>query len=57
MFLVVFRVLNTVFQHKYYLYLLSYLGGSVRGAQVLGQYPEDITSESPLTIGRGKFSC
>lgn len=30
-------------------------GGSVKGKQVLGQYPEDITDAGPLTLGRGAF--
>ena len=41
---------------RYNLPLISYLGGSVKGAQILGQYPEDITDDGPLTVGRGKFS-
>lgn len=28
----------------------------MKGNQVLGQYPEDITDAGPLTLGRGAFS-
>ena len=33
--------------------LLPSLGGSVKGGEILGKYPEDITDEGPLTLGRG----
>jgi uncharacterized protein (DUF1501 family) len=31
-------------------------GGSVKGGRILGEYPEDITDEGPLTLGRGKYT-
>ena len=30
-------------------------GGSVKGGQILGEYPKDITSDSELNIGRGRL--
>ncbi|CAB9519484.1 Protein of unknown function (DUF1800) [Seminavis robusta] len=30
-------------------------GGSVKGGQILGEYPTDITSDSELNIGRGRL--
>ncbi len=32
----------------------THIGGAVKGGQIKGQYPEDITDEGPLTLGRGK---
>ena len=32
------------------------VGGSVRGGQVLGAYPSDLTTEGPLTLERGKVN-
>ena len=37
--------------------LLPSLGGSVKGGEVLGKYPEDITDDGPMTLGRGKPFC
>ena len=34
-------------------YFLS-VGGSVKGGQVLGEYPDDFSEEAPLTLVRGK---
>jgi uncharacterized protein (DUF1501 family) len=31
------------------------MGGAVKGGQILGSYPSDITSAGPLNIGRGRF--
>ena len=31
------------------------LGGDVKGGQVLGKYPEDISTEGPYNIGRGRL--
>ena len=31
------------------------LGGAVRGRQVLGEYPNDLSETSPLNIGRGRI--
>lgn len=31
------------------------MGGSVRGGEMLGQYPDDITTGGPLNIGRGRI--
>ena len=31
------------------------LGGSVKGGQILGEYPNDITINGPLNIGRGRL--
>jgi uncharacterized protein (DUF1501 family) len=31
------------------------MGGSVKGGQILGQYPLDITPDGPLNIGRGRI--
>lgn len=31
------------------------MGGDVRGGQILGQYPDDLTADSPLNVGRGRF--
>jgi len=31
------------------------LGGSLRGGRILGQYPTDLSDESPLNIGRGRL--
>lgn len=31
-------------------------GGSVKGGQILGEYPESITDEGPLTLSRGKLT-
>jgi len=31
------------------------MGGAVKGGRVLGQYPDDITPEGPLNIGRGRI--
>lgn len=30
-------------------------GGSVDGGKILGKYPDDITPEGPLNIGRGRI--
>jgi len=30
-------------------------GGSVKGGQILGQYPSDISEDSPLNLGRGRM--
>ena len=31
------------------------LGGQVKGGRILGEYPTDLSSGSPLNIGRGRF--
>lgn len=31
------------------------MGGDVRGGQMLGQFPDDLTAESPLNVGRGRL--
>jgi len=31
------------------------MGGSVKGGQIFGDYPADISNESPLNIGRGRI--
>mmetsp|Transcript_6554 Transcript_6554/g.12339 ORF Transcript_6554/g.12339 Transcript_6554/m.12339 type:complete len:163 (+) Transcript_6554:11840-12328(+) len=31
------------------------LGGSVKGGQILGEYPHDLTDDGPLTLGRGRM--
>ena len=31
------------------------MGGAVKGGQILGEYPEDITDDGPLTLGRGRM--
>lgn len=31
------------------------MGGSLRGGQMLGRFPDDLTSESPLSIGHGRL--
>jgi uncharacterized protein (DUF1501 family) len=31
------------------------MGGSVKGGQIHGQYPEDITEAGPVNIGRGRL--
>merc|ERR1719265_1170463 len=31
------------------------MGGKVRGGQMLGDYPTDITQDSPLNLGRGRL--
>lgn len=31
------------------------MGGSVRGGQVLGEYPADITQDGPYNVGRGRL--
>lgn len=31
------------------------LGGSIDGKKVLGKYPDDITPNGPLNIGRGRL--
>merc|ERR1719296_600071 len=31
------------------------IGGSVKGGQIVGEYPEDITDEGPWTLGRGRM--
>lgn len=31
------------------------MGGAVKGGQILGEYPEDITDEGPWTLGRGRM--
>ena len=31
------------------------MGGSVKGGQILGDYPDDITDDGPLNIGRGRI--
>jgi len=31
------------------------MGGSVKGGQIHGEYPSDITSASPLNVGRGRI--
>ncbi len=31
------------------------LGGSVNGGRIFGEYPEDLSSNSPLNIGRGRL--
>ena len=30
-------------------------GGSVKGGQILGEYPDNLTDEGPLTLGRGRM--
>jgi hypothetical protein len=30
-------------------------GGSVKGGKILGEYPDDLTDEGPLTLGRGRM--
>lgn len=30
-------------------------GGSVQGGQIVGRYPDDLTDNSPLSLGRGRF--
>mmetsp|Transcript_9479 Transcript_9479/g.20334 ORF Transcript_9479/g.20334 Transcript_9479/m.20334 type:complete len:176 (+) Transcript_9479:1-528(+) len=30
------------------------LGGAVKGSQILGEHPNDLTDESPINIGRGR---
>ena len=32
------------------------LGGAVKGSQILGEHPNDLTEESPINIGRGESS-
>ena len=46
-----------VAQHLTCLLLLysTYAGGSVDGGKILGKYPDDITPEGPLNIGRGRI--
>jgi hypothetical protein len=39
-----------------WLHSLFVKGGSVKGGRILGEYPEDITDEGPLTLGRGKYT-
>lgn len=29
-------------------------GGSVKGRKILGQYPDDLTDDGPLTLSRGE---
>ena len=29
-------------------------GGSVKGRKVLGKYPDNLTDEGPITLGRGE---
>jgi hypothetical protein len=29
----------------------------VKGGKVLGQYPDDLTDEGPLVLGRGEAIC
>lgn len=31
------------------------MGGSVKGGQIYGQYPQDITEDGPVNIGRGRL--
>lgn len=31
------------------------MGGSVKGRKVLGQYPDNLTDDGPLTLGRGRM--
>lgn len=31
------------------------MGGSVAGKKILGRYPDDITPDGPLNIGRGSI--
>ena len=31
------------------------LGGPVQGGEILGQYPDDLTQDAPLNVGRGRF--
>lgn len=31
------------------------MGGSVKGGQIHGEYPADITESSPLNLGRGRI--
>ena len=32
------------------------MGGSVKGRQIHGQYPQDISEESPVNFGRGRIA-
>jgi len=31
------------------------MGGSVKGGKILGKYPDDITEDGPLTLGKGRM--
>lgn len=31
------------------------LGGAVRGGKILGEYPDNLTEDGPLNVGRGRF--
>jgi hypothetical protein len=31
------------------------IGGSLKGKRILGQYPTDLSDDSPLSVGRGRF--
>jgi uncharacterized protein (DUF1501 family) len=31
------------------------MGGDVKGGQILGQYPSDLTTDGPVNIGRGRL--
>ena len=42
------------FSYKYLFISNIFPGGSVRGGQILGEYPEDITDDGPLALSRGK---
>lgn len=35
--------------------LICYAGGSVDGGKILGKYPDDITPDGVLNIGRGRI--
>jgi len=35
----------------------AFLGGSVNGGQIVGEYPDDFTVEGPWTLDRGKSTC
>ena len=32
-----------------------YTGGSVKGGQILGDYPDNLTDDGPLTLSRGRM--
>jgi len=31
------------------------MGGSIKGGQIHGEYPSDLSDESPINIGRGRY--
>ena len=45
----------TIFSHFEVLIYLNTLGGSVKGGQVAGTYPDDFTEDAPLNLGRGRM--